>query len=99
MGCFVIQGFPRAVVEFSHDLIYVLSVMFSKLLPLVKYCLIKPLVFSFRPRSLSLTEIGHEIFEKALEILKSVDETKNMAEQNQGEPRGILKLTCCVWLD
>ena len=27
------------------------SVMFSKLLPLVKYCLIKPLVFSFKPRS------------------------------------------------
>lgn len=47
-------------------------------------------------RSLSLTQSGYEIFEKALEILKAVDETKKIADQNLSEPRGVLKLTCGV---
>lgn len=47
-------------------------------------------------RSLSLTEVGREMFERAVGILGAVDEAKNVAQQLQGEPRGLLKLTCGV---
>jgi len=45
-------------------------------------------------RSLSLTEIGREIFERAIGILASIEETKRVAVLTQEAPRGVLKLTC-----
>ena len=45
-------------------------------------------------RTLSLTEIGREIFERAVGILAAVDETEHLAQQVHGEPRGVLRLTC-----
>lgn len=47
-------------------------------------------------RSLSLTEIGREIFERAIGILGAVDDAQRVAQKTQTEPRGILKLTCGV---
>lgn len=45
-------------------------------------------------RSMHLTEIGREVFERAVGILGAVDDTERMAQQLQAEPRGTLKLTC-----
>jgi DNA-binding transcriptional LysR family regulator len=45
-------------------------------------------------RTLSLTEVGREIFERAVGILAAVDETGHLAQQVHGEPRGVLRLTC-----
>jgi DNA-binding transcriptional LysR family regulator len=45
-------------------------------------------------RTLSLTEVGREIFERAVGILAAVDETENLAQQVHGEPRGVLRMTC-----
>ena len=47
-------------------------------------------------RSLSLTEIGREFFERAVGILGSVDDAQRAVQKAQGEPRGTLKLTCGV---
>ncbi|MFN3629193.1 MAG: LysR substrate-binding domain-containing protein [Casimicrobiaceae bacterium] len=47
-------------------------------------------------RSLSLTEIGREFFERAVGILASVEEAERAVQRAQGEPRGVLKLTCGV---
>ena len=47
-------------------------------------------------RSLSLTEIGREFFERAVGILSSVDDAQRAVQRAQGEPRGTLKLTCGV---
>lgn len=47
-------------------------------------------------RSLSLTEIGREFFERAVGILASVDDAQRAVQKAQGEPRGVLKLTCGV---
>ncbi|WP_126446190.1 LysR family transcriptional regulator [Sulfuricystis multivorans] len=47
-------------------------------------------------RSLSLTEIGREFFERAVGILASVEEAERAVQKAQGEPRGVLKLTCGV---
>jgi LysR family transcriptional regulator for bpeEF and oprC len=47
-------------------------------------------------RSLSLTEVGREMFERAVGILGAVDDAKRAAQKTQGEPRGVLKLTCGV---
>jgi DNA-binding transcriptional LysR family regulator len=47
-------------------------------------------------RSLSLTEIGREVFERAVGILGAVDETQRMAQRMLSEPRGTLRLTCGV---
>lgn len=47
-------------------------------------------------RSLSLTEIGREFFERAVGILASVDDAERAVQKAQGEPRGVLKLTCGV---
>jgi hypothetical protein len=57
MGCFVFERFPGSVVEFFHHLVNILVGYVLKTAAscapwvLVKYCLLKPLVFSFRPRS------------------------------------------------
>jgi LysR family transcriptional regulator, regulator for bpeEF and oprC len=47
-------------------------------------------------RSLSLTEVGREMFERAMSILGAVDDAQRAAQNTQVEPRGILKLTCGV---
>jgi DNA-binding transcriptional LysR family regulator len=47
-------------------------------------------------RSLSLTEVGREMFERAVGILGAVDEAQRIAQKTQAEPRGVLKLTCGV---
>lgn len=45
-------------------------------------------------RSLSVTEAGREINERALAILAAVDDTLRVAQQTIGAPRGVLRLTC-----
>ena len=47
-------------------------------------------------RSLSLTEIGREFFVRAVGILASVEDAQRAVQKAQGEPRGVLKLTCGV---
>jgi DNA-binding transcriptional LysR family regulator len=47
-------------------------------------------------RSLSLTEVGREFYERSLGILAAVDDTQLAMQQAQGEPRGTLRLTCGV---
>lgn len=47
-------------------------------------------------RSLSLTEIGREFFERAIGILASVDDAQRAVQRALGEPRGTLRLTCGV---
>jgi DNA-binding transcriptional LysR family regulator len=45
-------------------------------------------------RTLSITETGREVYERALGILSAVDDTVRVAQQALGEPRGVLRLTC-----
>jgi DNA-binding transcriptional LysR family regulator len=47
-------------------------------------------------RSLSLTEIGREFYERAVGILAAVDDAQKAVQHANGEPRGVLKLTCGV---
>jgi LysR family transcriptional regulator for bpeEF and oprC len=47
-------------------------------------------------RSLSLTEAGREIFERAVGILGAVEDVERVAMRMHAEPRGVLKLTCGV---
>ena len=47
-------------------------------------------------RSLSLTEVGRDFYERAVSILASVEDAKLAIQQTQTEPRGTLKLTCGV---
>ncbi len=47
-------------------------------------------------RALSVTEVGKEIYERALGITTAVEETSQAALNVQGEPRGSLRLTCGV---
>jgi DNA-binding transcriptional LysR family regulator len=47
-------------------------------------------------RTLSVTETGREVFERALGILGAVEDTLRVTQQAQGEPRGRLRLTCGV---
>jgi DNA-binding transcriptional LysR family regulator len=47
-------------------------------------------------RSISLTEVGREIFERAVGILGAVEDTERVAQHMLAEPRGVLKLTCGV---
>lgn len=47
-------------------------------------------------RALSLTELGREVFERAVGILGAVDEVQRLSQQMQAEPRGTLRLTCGV---
>lgn len=47
-------------------------------------------------RSLSLTEVGRELFERAMAILAAVDDAERAVQHTQGEPLGVLKLTCGV---
>jgi LysR family transcriptional regulator for bpeEF and oprC len=47
-------------------------------------------------RTLSLTEVGREFFERAVGILGAVEDTARMVQSALGEPRGQLRLTCGV---
>lgn len=47
-------------------------------------------------RSLSLTEVGRELHERALAILAAVDDARQAVALAQAEPRGTLRLTCGV---
>lgn len=47
-------------------------------------------------RTHSLTEIGRELYERALAILASVEDAQRAVQNAHGEPRGTLKLTCGV---
>lgn len=47
-------------------------------------------------RALRLTEIGRDVFERAVGILAAVEDTERMAAQVHDAPRGVLKLTCGV---
>ena len=47
-------------------------------------------------RRLSVTEMGREVFERAVGILGAVEDTARMVQNAQGEPRGLLRLTCGV---
>lgn len=45
-------------------------------------------------RALAVTEIGREIFERAVGILGALEETEAVAAKAQSAPRGVLKITC-----
>jgi len=47
-------------------------------------------------RRLSVTEMGREVFERAVGILGAVDDTARVVQSAQAEPRGTLRLTCGV---
>ena len=47
-------------------------------------------------RAMHLTEIGREVFERAVGILGAVEDTERLAQQLHAEPRGTLRLTCGV---
>jgi LysR family transcriptional regulator, regulator for bpeEF and oprC len=47
-------------------------------------------------RSLSLTEVGREFFERAVGILGAAEDARRAVQHAQGEPRGTLRLTCGV---
>jgi DNA-binding transcriptional LysR family regulator len=47
-------------------------------------------------RSLSLTEVGREIFERSVSILGAIDEARRAAQKTHAEPGGVLRLTCGV---
>lgn len=47
-------------------------------------------------RSLSLTEVGREFFERAVGILGAAEDARRAVQHAHGEPRGTLRLTCGV---
>jgi DNA-binding transcriptional LysR family regulator len=47
-------------------------------------------------RSLTATEVGRELFQRATCVLTALEETERAISQAQGEPRGVLRLTCGV---
>lgn len=47
-------------------------------------------------RSLRLTEVGREIFERAVAVLSAVEDTEQAAARLHDAPRGVLRLTCGV---
>jgi LysR family transcriptional regulator for bpeEF and oprC len=49
-------------------------------------------------RALAMTEVGRELYERAVGILAALDETQAMIQRTQAEPQGVLKLTCGVEL-
>ncbi len=44
-------------------------------------------------RTLRLTEVGREVFERALGILAAVEDTERIAQAVHGEPHGLLRIT------
>jgi DNA-binding transcriptional LysR family regulator len=47
-------------------------------------------------RALTLTEIGREIYQRAIGVLAAVEDTERAAQRFHAEPRGVLRLTCGV---
>jgi len=47
-------------------------------------------------RSLAVTEVGWELYERAVGILSALDETQAAIQRTHAEPQGILRLTCGV---
>ena len=47
-------------------------------------------------RSLALTELGGEVYERAVRILAALDETVRVVQKTQEVPRGTLRITCGV---
>jgi LysR family transcriptional regulator for bpeEF and oprC len=47
-------------------------------------------------RTLSVTEMGREVADRALGILAAVEETSRLTHQSQSKPQGQLRLTCGV---
>jgi DNA-binding transcriptional LysR family regulator len=47
-------------------------------------------------RSLTVTEVGRELYERASGILTAIDDTEFAIQRTQDEPQGVLKLTCGV---
>ena len=47
-------------------------------------------------RTLSVTETGQAVVERAIGILAAVEDTSRLVQQAQGEPRGLLRMTCGV---
>lgn len=45
-------------------------------------------------RSLSITEVGRAVYERAVRILDALDDTVSITHQQWAEPRGQLRLTC-----
>ncbi len=45
-------------------------------------------------RALHLTEVGREVFERAVSILAAIEDTERVTQQMHAEPRGVLRLTC-----
>jgi DNA-binding transcriptional LysR family regulator len=45
-------------------------------------------------RSLTLTEAGRELYERASVILGALEETESVLERSHAEPQGLLRLTC-----
>ena len=44
-------------------------------------------------RALRLTEIGREVFERAVGILAAIEETERTVQSARGEPQGVLRIT------
>ena len=47
-------------------------------------------------RAMHLTEVGREVYERAVGVLAALDDTLRLAQQASAEPRGTLRLTCGV---
>jgi DNA-binding transcriptional LysR family regulator len=47
-------------------------------------------------RARSITEAGHEVYERAVGILGAVDDTLRATQRLHDEPQGLLRLTCSV---
>lgn len=47
-------------------------------------------------RSLAVTEVGRELYERSVGILSALDETQAMIQRTHAEPQGVLRLTCGV---
>lgn len=45
-------------------------------------------------RSVTVTELGREVFERAVSILDALEDTGRLAESAKSEPQGVLRLTC-----
>jgi LysR family transcriptional regulator for bpeEF and oprC len=45
-------------------------------------------------RSVTVTELGREVFERAVSILDALEDTGRLAESAKVEPQGVLRLTC-----
>jgi LysR family transcriptional regulator, regulator for bpeEF and oprC len=47
-------------------------------------------------RSVAVTELGRELYQRSTTILSAIDETQAIIQRRQAEPQGVLRLTCGV---